>query len=506
MAQEKKERIFISYKRVDEERVFAIKDGIEQAIGEDCCTAIALEDLENCANLSTLLENCKVFILIYSHSYAFIDMTEHYWMKNTINFFAKCSDKHIVLITLDSLVLPEWLEKILPRQQVTDLSNDKSVQVMYKTLRKRLRQDSITKTKKFPEGVIKVGDLYYSATLDGSVVEVVPETGDKVPEDYRNFGEIEYLKGNATRVIYKPAIVVPKSIHYEGVEYNVIGIGEYAFYNSYGFQTVIIPDTITYIKKCAFADSNLQSILIPDSVVNIEASAFASCEYLTTVTLSKNLIDMGEYAFSGCKSLSAINLPSGLLRIGKGALGDCDSLVDVVIPRTVIHIGEKALSGNTTTLVVEEGNKRYDSRNNCNAIIETATNTIIAVCKNTIFPNGVKFISQDVHSDLLENIVIPDGVQKIHRHTFYNCSNLKSIIIPDSVLLIEDEAFAYCGRLSSVTLGHNIAKIGKFVFYNLSYYNDYNKECLPTIKVPKGLKDKYLSMLHEDFADRIIEL
>ena len=358
MAQENKKRIFISYMRVDKERVFAIRDGIEQATGKECCTAIALEDLEDCENLSSTLDNCKVFVLIYSQNYESVDMTERYWVINTIDFFAKCSDKHIVLITLDSLVLPEWLENVLPRQQVTDLSNEKSVQVMYKTLRERLRQDSITTIKKFPEGVIKVGDLYYSATMDGSVVELIPETGDKVPEDYRNFGEIEYLKGNATRVIYKPAIVVPKSIHYEGVEYDVIGIGEYAFYNSYGFQTVIIPDTITYIKKCAFADSNLHDIVIPDSVETIERSAFASCKFLTSITLPMNLIEIGDYAFRECKSLSAINFPNGLLRIGKGAFEGCDSLVDIVIPNTVMYIGETALNGNITSIVVEDGNKR----------------------------------------------------------------------------------------------------------------------------------------------------
>ena len=143
--------------------------------------------------------------------------------------------------------------------------------------------------------------------------------------------------------------------------------------------------------------------------------------------------------------------------------------------------------------------------NGCNEIIETATDTLIAVCKNTIIPEGIKSISPDVHSDLLEGIVIPNGVQKIYKQTFFNCGNLKSVIISDSVLWIDDEAFAYCDMLSSVTLGRNIVKIGKFVFYNLSYYNDYNKECLPIIKVPKGLKDKYSSMLHEDFADRIIE-
>ena len=41
---------------------------------------------------------------------------------------------------------------------------------------------------------------------------------------------------------------------------------------------------------------------------------------------------------------------------------------------------------------MEDGNPVYDSRNNCNAIIETATNTLHSGCKTTIIPNSVTSI------------------------------------------------------------------------------------------------------------------
>ena len=68
MAQEKKERIFISYKRVDKERVFAIKDGIEQATGEKCW--IDLEGIESnaqfAAKIMTAINQCDVFLFMRS--------------------------------------------------------------------------------------------------------------------------------------------------------------------------------------------------------------------------------------------------------------------------------------------------------------------------------------------------------------------------------------------------------------------------------------------------------
>ena len=91
-------------------------------------------------------------------------------------------------------------------------------------------------------------------------------------------------------------------------------------------------------------------------------------------------------------------------------------------------------------MVVENGNTKYDSRNNCNAIIETATNTLISGCKNTIIPNSVTSIGS---------------------HAFYRCTGLTSVTIPNSVTTIGNYAFYGCTGLTSVTIPNSVTSIGR---------------------------------------------
>ena len=88
MAQEKKERIFISYKRVDKERVFAIKDGIEQAIGEKCW--IDLDGIESdaqfVAKIMTAIDQCDVFLFMRSNAHNKIVDLETDWTYRELNY------------------------------------------------------------------------------------------------------------------------------------------------------------------------------------------------------------------------------------------------------------------------------------------------------------------------------------------------------------------------------------------------------------------------------------
>ena len=109
-----------------------------------------------------------------------------------------------------------------------------------------------------------------------------------------------------------------------------------------------------------------------------------------------------EETFFDCKSLTSITIPESLTSIEDGAFRGCDSL---------------------TAIVVTEGNSVYDSRDNCNAIIETATNTLICGCQNTIIPNSVKKIGRCafIHCESLFSIIIPDSVTSIGVGAFYSC-------------------------------------------------------------------------------------
>ena len=116
-------------------------------------------------------------------------------------------------------------------------------------------------------------------------------------------------------------------------------------------------------------------------------------------------------------------IPEGTACIVEKAFYDCKELTSVVIPDSVTEIGSYAFVGCTglTSICVSEGNKKYDSRDNCNAIIDTESNTLIAGCKNTI---------------------IPDSVRIIEDYAFYGCTGLTSIVIPDSVAGIGILAFS----------------------------------------------------------------
>ncbi|HNY44271.1 MAG TPA: leucine-rich repeat protein [Bacteroidales bacterium] len=249
-----------------------------------------------------------------------------------------------------------------------------------------------------------------------------------------------------------------------------------AFNECENLKLITLPSTLTEIDNSTFAQcKRLVSIHIPASVTNIGNWTFTGCEDLVEVTFGEDskLIGIGkctfqdctslkyieipalssciyDYAFAGCESLVQVDIaPEGMTLIGEGAFQDCVSLHRVIFPETLEEIDEKAfrncdslfsidipasvqkLEGafseckNLSFIDVSGQNPKYDSRNDCNAIIETATNKLIKGCKNTKIPNTVEIIG---------------------RHAFFR-TPFTSITIPASVKTIESYAFYYCHDL-----------------------------------------------------------
>jgi len=217
-----------------------------------------------------------------------------------------------------------------------------------------------------------------------------------------------------------------------------------------GCTASTIPSGVTSIGESAFESVYIKNVTIPEGVTKIGNCAFRSCNILTSVTLPESLDSIGNEAFSNSDKLTSINLPDNLASIGEKVFELCRSLTSISIPTNLTSIGNNAFSRCTglTSIVVAEGNTVFDSRNNCNAIIETATGTLVLGCAASTIPAGVTSIGEYAFMGMgIESVNIPEGVTHIGDYAFLQCSSLSQISIPDSVTSIGIMAFGFCTNL-----------------------------------------------------------
>ncbi len=257
---------------------------------------------------------------------------------------------------------------------------------------------------------------------------------------------------------YTGDIVIPDYVTYNDVRYKVTSTEDFAFCNNGSdVTTIIFPSTMTSIGNGALShQENLTSVTLPNNYLfkEITRCLFWGCTGLTSINIPNGVVTIGESAFADCTGLTSINL-NQVQTINNMAFEGCTGLTSIVIPKSVkkIYYGTIRNCTNLISISVDENNIYYDSRNNCNAIIEKSTNTLVSGINNTVIPNSVTIIESLAFEGCtgLTSIDIPSNVTCIRNNAFTGCTGLTSIIIPSSVTDIWDYAFSNCNSLQTVT-------------------------------------------------------
>ena len=270
------------------------------------------------------------------------------------------------------------------------------------------------------------------------------------------------------------------------------------------------------------------TVSIPSSVKEIGDFAFVNSQNLLASPTHENLVKVGESAFQNC-GLAKLNLPSSLESIGRCAFAN-NYLLTLSIPASVSEIGDYAFFGNTLeTIIVEEGNKTFDSRDNCNAVVKTETNELVMGCNETVIPESVEKIGRGafLQCKTMTDVKWPKALRLIDDYAFLKCEAIKTLELPEGLDSIGASAFYGCSELTSVSIPSTVTFIGKGAFRNCtrlaengtyviihvadpslidpSVFSFSDDKKAYQLMVPKGSLDYYLNSRWRDYFQEIDE-
>lgn len=251
---------------------------------------------------------------------------------------------------------------------------------------------------------------------------------------------------------YSGNVIIPTSVEYNGVKYNVTKIENNAFY------------------KC----STLSSITIPEGVTEIGYNSFYMCGSLATVTMPVSTTSIKDYAFYSCSNLTSITIPENVTMIGSRAFMNCENLSEVIfnakscVTKSAADDGVQIFTNCNKLTTITFGN-------NVTELPDHLFESCIGI-SDIAMPENIKTIGSYTfsHCTNLVNVTLPKDLTSINSDAFSYCSNLTKINIPKNVSSIGSRAFEHCINLNNINIPQNANNINMSTFYNTAIYNNEN--------------------------------
>ena len=423
----------------------------------------------NCDEIKTLTIPESV-VSIGSNAFAYCDrITSLTWNAKNCRSNGNLDARNITQVTIGNSVevLPEYF-----------VSNSKITQVS------------------LPESLVAIGGYAFMGCAGLSTL-TVPSHVKEIGKNAFSNTNISSLTWNAVSC-YSNGNMATYNITQVTIGDGVVMLPS-GFVQYSGITSITIPNSVTQISGEAFSGcSSLNNLVIPESIESIGPDAFNYCYGLTNLTW--NAIDCGNTGNMTCDNVTQVSignkvkkipnrfcmnsgissfvLPATVDTICDEAFMNCHQLTRVTIPNSVTHIGSASFTwcNAVTSITVQNGNLNYDSRNDCNAIIEKSTSALLVGCKNTVIPNNIKVISYAAFAGCtgLTSVLIPNSVTSIGGSAFYGCSGLTEITIPNSVTSIGVSAFYGCSGLTEITIPNSVTSIGVSAFYGCTALKTVN--------------------------------
>ena len=320
-----------------------------------------------------------------------------------------------------------------------------------------------------PEGVTSIG---WGAFSECSSLESI-----NIPEGVTYIGYDAFRKCSSLKSINIPS--------------SVTSIGWYAFYRCSSLESINIPESVASIGDSAFEGcSSLESITISEGVTSIESRSFYECSSLKDINIPSSVTSIGSYAFSGCSSLESINIPESVTSIGSNAI-DKTTIIYTKLNSEGHRYAEESGQGyileGEETENTEEISRNYEIKEEETwDVSANGDGTVIAkwtLKDRTLRMSGTgemkdwkNYSREDWHKtqymNIIENVMIENGITSIGSYAFSGCSSLESINIPEGVTSIENGAFEGCNSLKSIDIPSSVTSIGSYAFSECSSLKD----------------------------------